>query len=176
MRSLLPDDPVLTTLFESLLTLLGTIQERSHAIAKDLARIARRDRTCRLMMTMPGVGALTAVSFVTTIEDPRRFRRSQAVGAYLGLTPPPLPIRRGRHQRPDLEVRGSPDPQASVRSGECHPVAHLPSARPEGMGRRDRPAIRLLESSRSVGTKALRYAASHVDRGASLRSKDNRLI
>jgi transposase len=33
------------------------------------------------------VGALTALSFVLTLEDPRRFRQSRAVGAYLGLAP-----------------------------------------------------------------------------------------
>jgi hypothetical protein len=39
------------------------------------------------MMTTPGVGPITAISIVTTIEDPLRFRRSKDVGAYLGLTP-----------------------------------------------------------------------------------------
>jgi transposase len=34
-----------------------------------------------------GVGGLTALAFVLTIEDPHRFRRSRAVGAYLGLVP-----------------------------------------------------------------------------------------
>jgi transposase len=32
-----------------------------------------------------GVGALTALTFVLTLEDPRRFAKSRAVGAYLGL-------------------------------------------------------------------------------------------
>jgi transposase len=34
-----------------------------------------------------GVGALTAVSFVLVLEDPSRFEKSRAVGAYLGLVP-----------------------------------------------------------------------------------------
>lgn len=38
-------------------------------------------------MTIPGVGALTAVTFVTTVDDPDRFHRSRDVGAHLGLTP-----------------------------------------------------------------------------------------
>jgi transposase len=87
VRAQLPDDPILNSLFETLLTILSTIQDRSHEIAKQLARVARQNRICRLMMTTPGVGPITAISFVTTIEDPRRFRRSQDVGAYLGLTP-----------------------------------------------------------------------------------------
>ena len=34
-----------------------------------------------------GVGALTALTFVLTLEDPRRFAKSRVVGAYLGLVP-----------------------------------------------------------------------------------------
>lgn len=36
---------------------------------------------------MPCVSPITALAFATTIEDPRRFRQSRDVGAYLGLTP-----------------------------------------------------------------------------------------
>jgi transposase len=50
-------------------------------------------------MTVPGVGALTAVSFMTTIEDPHRFRRSKDVGAYLGLTP-------RRYQSGEVDING----------------------------------------------------------------------
>lgn len=99
VRGQLPDDPILTALFETLLTLLGTIQERSHEIAKQLPRVARQNKVCRLMMTTPGVGPITAISFVTTVEDPKRFRRSQDVGAYLGLTP-------RRYQSGDVDING----------------------------------------------------------------------
>jgi transposase len=38
-------------------------------------------------MTVPGIGALSSLVYVSTVEDPRRFLRSRAVGAHLGLTP-----------------------------------------------------------------------------------------
>ena len=38
-------------------------------------------------MAVPGVGVVTALGFVATIDDPSRFRRSSSAGAYLGLTP-----------------------------------------------------------------------------------------
>ncbi len=38
-------------------------------------------------MTVPGIGVVTALGFVATIDDPARFRRSASAGAYLGLTP-----------------------------------------------------------------------------------------
>ena len=39
------------------------------------------------MTTIPGIGALTALSYVLCIEDPSRFAKSRAVGPYLGLRP-----------------------------------------------------------------------------------------
>ena len=39
------------------------------------------------LMTVPGVGAVTAAAFLATVDDPERFRRSSSVGAYFGLTP-----------------------------------------------------------------------------------------
>jgi transposase len=37
-------------------------------------------------MTTPGVGAITALRYLATIDDPTRFKKSRSVGAYLGLT------------------------------------------------------------------------------------------
>ena len=34
-----------------------------------------------------GIGPVTALAFLAAIDDPTRFSRSRAVGAYLGLTP-----------------------------------------------------------------------------------------
>jgi len=39
------------------------------------------------LMTVPGVGPITALAFIATIDDPTRFKQSRSVGAYLGLTP-----------------------------------------------------------------------------------------
>lgn len=52
-----------------------------------IQRRVKADPTCRLLMSVPGVGALSALAFVSTIEDPARFLRSRAFGAHLGLTP-----------------------------------------------------------------------------------------
>ena len=40
-----------------------------------------------LLRQVAGVGALTSLTFVLTVEDPQRFAKSRAVGAYLGLVP-----------------------------------------------------------------------------------------
>ena len=49
--------------------------------------IVRADAVCRRLMTVPGVGALVAVTFTSAVDDPERFARSKAVGAHFGLTP-----------------------------------------------------------------------------------------
>jgi transposase len=53
---------------------------RVQALAKAVA-------PCRRLMTVPGVGPITALAYVTAIDDPGRFRKGRSVGAYLGLTP-----------------------------------------------------------------------------------------
>lgn len=40
-----------------------------------------------LLMTIPGVGPITALTFTTEVGDPTRFRNIRSVGAYMGMTP-----------------------------------------------------------------------------------------
>ncbi len=47
----------------------------------------KESAVCRRLMTMPGVGPMTALAFSAALDDPARFRHSASVGAYLGLTP-----------------------------------------------------------------------------------------
>ena len=49
--------------------------------------IAREHEVCRRLMTVPGVGAVVALTYIATVEDPARFRKSRSVGAILGLVP-----------------------------------------------------------------------------------------
>lgn len=50
-------------------------------------QLAREDDTTRRLMTVPGIGVVTALTFRHTIDDPSRFPNATKVGAYLGLTP-----------------------------------------------------------------------------------------
>lgn len=54
---------------------------------KRIAALARADETTCRLMTVPGIGVVTALTFRHTIDDPSRFRSAATVGAYLGLTP-----------------------------------------------------------------------------------------
>ena len=57
------------------------------AIDADMRRMARAPAACRRLMTFSGLGQLTALAFVATIDDPSRICDSRDIGAYLGLVP-----------------------------------------------------------------------------------------
>lgn len=87
VRRGIPDDPLVRDLFEELLSTLAELQRRKRALDRRLEALAKNSSVCKRLMTVPGVGSITAISFVCTIEDPNRFRRACDVGAFLGLTP-----------------------------------------------------------------------------------------
>jgi hypothetical protein len=51
-----------------------------------VVQLVARDELCRRLMTVPGVGPVTALTFSTAIDDPKQSRRSRDVAAYFGLT------------------------------------------------------------------------------------------
>ena len=57
------------------------------ALDHRLIRSVQGEATCRMLMTMPGIGPITAVAYVAALEKPEIFKQSRAVGAWLGLTP-----------------------------------------------------------------------------------------
>ena len=57
------------------------------AIDADMRRMAGASAACSRLMTIPGVGQLTALAFVAAIDDPSRIRRSRDIGAYLAWSP-----------------------------------------------------------------------------------------
>jgi error-prone DNA polymerase len=62
------------------------IRRRAADLDRQLLTAARESQETKLLMTIPGIGAVTAVSYVAAIEDPENFKTSRSVGAWLGLT------------------------------------------------------------------------------------------
>jgi transposase len=87
VRELVADHPTLTTVAEALLAARAALGEQLRQMDKHLRDQAREDQRARLLMTAPGVGVIVALTFVSAIDDPGRFRSSKAVGAHFGLTP-----------------------------------------------------------------------------------------
>src|SRR3954467_11265583 len=99
VRELAADDPVLANLAESLLSVIEAMTREVERLTKRVLDEVKLEPTCRRLMTVPGVGPLTALAFRATIDQPNRFRRSRDVGAHLGLTP-------RRYQSGETDVQG----------------------------------------------------------------------
>ena len=73
---------------EPVLEVLVTLNERIRALDREVQCWARdRYPECQRLTQVQGVGALTAVCYVLSLEQPERFSRSRQVGPYLGLVP-----------------------------------------------------------------------------------------
>jgi transposase len=71
-----------------ILETIGSLTERIREYDRQLEMICQEHYPeTNLLPQVEGVGALTALTFVLTLEDPYRFERSRSVGAYLGLVP-----------------------------------------------------------------------------------------
>lgn len=84
--ALLADHVDLARIIRPLLSAWRTLRLRAAELGQQLLTAARRSESCRLLMSIPGVGAITATSFITAVENPANFQRSRSVGAWLGLT------------------------------------------------------------------------------------------
>jgi transposase len=72
---------------EPLLKSIAAMTEQISGYDQEIASMEARYPETELLKQVHGVGALIAVTFVLTLEDPDRFRRSRDVGPYLGFRP-----------------------------------------------------------------------------------------
>ncbi|MES2272365.1 MAG: IS110 family transposase [Pseudomonadota bacterium] len=92
--------PDLEPLFAPLVASMEVIEEQLRASNRLLESRAEEDPVCSRLMSVPGVGPITALTFTASVEDPHRFARSEDVGAYAGLVP-------RRSQSGERDVRGN---------------------------------------------------------------------
>lgn len=81
------DGHVLWPVLEPLLSVHEHVCGELDGLDRKVRQLARDDDTTQRLMTVPGIGVVTALTFRHTIDDPSRFRNAAAVGSYLGLTP-----------------------------------------------------------------------------------------
>jgi transposase len=99
VRELAGGDALVMALVEPLLAILATMGDQLARLTKQVLGIVRGEEVCRRLMSVPGVGPITALAFRATIDRPERFRRSRDVGAHLGLTP-------ARYQSGETDIQG----------------------------------------------------------------------
>jgi transposase len=95
----LPQD--LKAALEPLLAVIADVSDRIRSFERDIEVWAQRFPVTERLRQIKGVGALTALVFVLTLDDPHRFARSRCVGAYLGLVPA---IRSSGSSSPQLPI------------------------------------------------------------------------
>jgi transposase len=85
-EELIEGRPELVAAVRPLLNARSAIEQQVDDLDRKVMRLARNNDQARRFMTAPGVGPITALCFLATIDDPTRFKRSRSVGAYAGLT------------------------------------------------------------------------------------------
>lgn len=83
---------------ERTLALIESITIQIRTADNELEGIAKAHPICQRLMTVPGVGPVTAIRFLAAIDDVTRFRNAHALQSYIGLTP-------GEHSSSDSERR-----------------------------------------------------------------------
>jgi transposase len=91
---------MLETVIGSMLSARAALQTEFSRLHRTLLVLVRADPVCRQLMSVPGVGALVAITFRSGVDDPARFRRSRDVGPHFGLTP-------RKYQSGEKDVTGS---------------------------------------------------------------------
>ena len=99
VREMAASDPDVMDLIRPLLAVLKTMMEQLATLTKQVLDIVNSEETCRRLMSVPGVGPITALAFRATIDRPERFRHSRDVGVHLGLTP-------SRYQSGETDIQG----------------------------------------------------------------------
>jgi transposase len=68
---------------------IGSLTERIRDYERRIERVCKEGypQETELLQQVAGVGVLRSLTFVLTLEDPDRFKKSRTVGAYLGLVP-----------------------------------------------------------------------------------------
>lgn len=101
----------LATAVGGLMDLITVVTGEIQQLDRTIDQVAREHYpVADKLMQIPGVGLLSAMRFVLTLQDPRRFRRNRSVGAFIGLTP-----RRGQSGRCDPQKRISKAGDSALR-------------------------------------------------------------
>jgi len=92
----------------SLVAMVEQLTQSIRALEREIERVSQDHYPeTKHLRQVAGVGSLTALAYVLTLEDPQRFRRSRSVGAYLGLRPR---RRQSGEQDPLLRITKAGDP------------------------------------------------------------------
>jgi transposase len=87
IKELVSGHATLEVVAKALLAAHAVLLREFASFERRVRTMARADARVRLLMSAPGVGAIVALTYVSAIDDPTRFKSSKGVGAHFGLTP-----------------------------------------------------------------------------------------
>lgn len=99
IKQLVAGHATLEAVADALLAAHAVLLREFAGFERRVRMMARDDTRARLLMSAPGVGAIVALTYVSAIDDPARFKSSKGVGAHFGLTP-------RKHQSGEKDVTG----------------------------------------------------------------------
>jgi transposase len=79
--------PGIDCVVASLVAVRDSLRQQIAIFDRAIRRLVKADDTARRLMTVPGIGPVVALAYMSVIDDPKRFDHARDVGAYLGLTP-----------------------------------------------------------------------------------------
>ena len=100
IRELVAGQPILETMIDAMLGARAALETQFKRLHRELLALVRDDPVCRQLMSVPGVGAIVAITFKSGVDDPSRFKHSRDVGPHFGPTP-------RKYQSGELDVTGS---------------------------------------------------------------------
>lgn len=99
IRELATGNPMLVAATEPLLRARAALRQELAGLERRVRQLAQDDPVCHRLMSMPGIGAVVALTFRSAVDDPARFTSSKKVGPWVGLTP-------SRNQSGERDVSG----------------------------------------------------------------------
>jgi transposase len=87
VQEIIKEGGALADPLRALLDVLRVIKKQIEELDEKVLDYAWGCKSCQLLMSIPGVGPVTAANFVLAVDDAGRFEKSKNVAAYFGLTP-----------------------------------------------------------------------------------------
>lgn len=86
---------------------ISHLTEQIHSLDREVEALTKKDERCQRLMSTPGIGPVTALAFVATLDTHKRFADAHHVQSYLGLTPGEYASSE-THHRTGITKAGSP--------------------------------------------------------------------
>ena len=166
VREALAGNPVLLAVIDPLLAAGAALRDQLAVLEKRVRDAARQDPVCHRLMTMPGVGAVVALTFRAAVDRPERFSSSKAIGPCFGLTPRRYQSgetdRTGTISRAgDAAVQNGPRSRSPARSasssigcGSTEPISASPTGMTRSIGRPSQSELPFPAGTGSAGDGA----------------------